>query len=165
MGHTAARHGAGRLGSCRRLRCVVAGGTQAGYLAFWDVDDVNLDACHWNGRAHVGPSVDELVAGLVGQLGMDVTAPTAIEVDGRAGQALTISPADVDPATCDEGLVSPWFEADGDSRFYAAPGETETVWVVDLDGRRAVLSTGSVVEMAPATRSQLNEMLASIRIG
>ena len=122
-------------------------GFEAGYLGFWDVDDVNLDACHWNGRANVGPSVDELVAGLVGQLGMDVTAPTAIEVDGRAGQALTMSPADVDPATCDEGPVSPWFEADGDSRFYAAPGETETVWIVDLDGRRAVLNTGSVVEV------------------
>ena len=140
-------------------------GFEAGYLGFWDVDDVNLDACHWNGRANVGPSVDELVAGLVGQLGMDVTAPTAIEVDGRAGQAVTLSPADVDPATCDEGTVSPWFEADGDSRFYAAPGETETVWIVDLDGHRAVLNAGSVVEVTPATRAQLDEMLASIRIG
>ena len=91
--------------------------------------------------------------------------PTAIEVDGRAGQAVTLSPADVDPATCDEGTVSPWFEADGDSRFYAAPGETETVWIVDLDGRRAVLNAGSVVEVPPATRAQLDEMLASIRIG
>ncbi len=140
-------------------------GFEAGYLGFWDVDDVNLDACHWNGRANVGPSVDELVAGLVGQLGMDVTAPTAIEVDGRAGQAVTLSPADVDPATCDEGTVSPWFEADGDSRFYAAPGETETVWIVDVDGRRAVLNAGSVVDVTPATRAQLDEMLASIRIG
>jgi hypothetical protein len=140
-------------------------GFEAGYLGFWDVDDVNLDACHWNGRANVGPSVDELVAGLVGQLGMDVTAPTAIEVDGRAGQAVTLSPADVDPATCDEGTVSPWFEADGDSRFYAAPGETETVWIVDLDGHRAVLNAGSVVDVAPATRAQLDDMLASIRIG
>jgi hypothetical protein len=140
-------------------------GFESGYLGFWAVDDVNLDACHWRGRANVGPSVDDLVAGLVGQLGMDVTEPTAIEVDSRPGQALTLSPADVDPATCDEGIVSPWFEADGDSRFYRTPTELETVWVVDLDGHRALVSAGSVVDMTPATRSQLDEMLASIRIG
>ena len=140
-------------------------GFEAGYLGFWDVDDVNLDACHWNGRANVGPSVDELVAGLVGQLGVDVTGPVPIDVDGRAGQALTLSPADVDPVTCDAGVVSPWFEADGDSRFYAAPGESEIVWILDLDGRRALVNVGSVVEMTPVTRAQLDEMLASIRIG
>jgi hypothetical protein len=140
-------------------------GFEAGYLGFWDVDDVNLDACHWHGRANVGPSVDDLVAGLVSQHGMDVTEPTAIELDGRPGQAVTLSPADVDPATCDEGVVSPWFEPDGDSRHYAAPAETEVLWIVDLDGHRAVINTGSVAEMTPATRAQLDEMLASIRIG
>ena len=53
-----------------------------------------------------------------------------------------------DWATYSNG-ASAWFEADGDSRFYAAPGETETVWIVDLDGRRALLNAGSVVEAAP----------------
>ena len=136
-------------------------GFELGYLSFWDVDDVNLDACHWNGRAKVGSSVDDLVAGLVGQLGMDVSEPTAIEVDGRAGQSLTLSPADVDPATCDEGTISPWFEADGDSRFYASPAETETVWVLDVDGHRAVITAGSVLGMTPTTRSQLDDILTS----
>jgi hypothetical protein len=140
-------------------------GFEAGYLGFWEFDDVKLDACHWQGRANVGPSVDELVAGLRSQLGMHVSGPTAIELDSRPGQALTLSPADVDPATCDGGVVSPWFEADGDSRFYAAPGETETVWIVDLHGRRALLNAGSVAEMAPATRMQLDKILASIRLG
>jgi hypothetical protein len=140
-------------------------GFEAGYLGFWDVVDVNVDACNWHGRANVGVSVDALVAGLVGQLGMDVTGPTAIDVDGRTGQALTLSPADVDPATCDEGLVSPWFEADGDSRFYAGPDETETVWIVDLAGRRALINAGSVVNMTPDIRAQLDEMLTSIRVG
>jgi Rieske Fe-S protein len=139
-------------------------GAQAVLVTGWDVDDVNLDACQWHGRANVGRSVGELVSGLVGQLGMDVTAPASIDVDDHAGQALTLSPADVDSTTCDEGIVSPWFEADGDTRFYTAPGETETVWIVDLDGHRALLAAGSVVEMTPATRTQLDEMLASIRI-
>ena len=65
-------------------------GFEAGCLGVWDVDDVNLEACHWHGRANVGPSVDELVAGLVGQLGMDVTAPTVIELHGRAGRIVDL---------------------------------------------------------------------------
>jgi hypothetical protein len=140
-------------------------GFEVGYIGFWEVDDVTLDACHRNERANIGPSVDELVTALVAQGGMDVTEPAPIDVDGRAGQSVTLSPADVDPATCDDGVVSPWFESDGDARFYVQPSETETLWIIDIDGRRAVINVGSVIQMTPATRAQLDEMLASIRIG
>jgi hypothetical protein len=140
-------------------------GFEVGYIGFWDVDDVPLDACHRNARANIGPSVGALVSALVAQRGMDVDEPAPTEVDGRVGQSLTLSPADIDPATCDDGVVSAWVETDGSARFYNGPSETETLRIIDIDGRRAVINVGSLVPMTPAVRDQLDEMLASIRIG
>ncbi len=141
-------------------------GPAAGYLAFWAVDDVNLDACHWNGRADIGPSADALVAGLVSQGGMEATEPTAIEIDGHAGQELVFSvPADLDVSMCEQGTISPWFEGDGDSRFYAAPGEREVVRVIDLNGGRALINHNVPDDISPEVSQQIQSMVTSIEIG
>ena len=163
--HPAARHGAGGLDHVRRLRPDVARGLRgrvSGVLGRRRRQPRRLPLERPGQRRPVGRRARR-GAGRPARHGRH--APTAIEVDGRAGQARHAVAGRRRPGHLRRRAVSPWFEADGDSRFYAAPGETETVWIVDLDGHRAVLNAGSVVEVAPATRAQLDEMLASIRIG
>ena len=66
---------------------------------------------------------------------------------------------------CEQGTISPWFEGDGDSRFYAAPGEREVVQVIDLNGRRALINHNVPDDISPEVSQQIQSMVTSIEIG
>jgi hypothetical protein len=142
-------------------------GPDGSYLAFWNILDVYLDACRWKlGQAGIGPTVADLVAGLVAQVGTETAEPRSIEVDGYTGTELGLSSwPSLDFAACDDGEFNLWTQPDGPERGHIVPGETETLWILDLDGSRGVINFGSFGPMTPAAGAQIADMLASLDIG
>jgi hypothetical protein len=146
---------------------IAPGGPDAGYLAFWKVDDVNLDACRWQGTAGIGPSAQDLVGALAGQASTATDGSVVVlAVDGHDAQEVMFSvDPELDFASCTDGTVSPWFEADGDSRFYTAPGEREMLRIVDLGVDAALINYRVPSDVSAATAGDVEAMLASIRVG
>jgi hypothetical protein len=142
-------------------------GPDGSYLAFWNVLDVYLDACRWKlGEAGIGPTVADLVAGLVAQEGTDTAEPHSVEVDGFTGTELGLSsPPSLDFAACDDGEFNLWTQPNGPERGHIVPGEAETLWILDLDGSRGVITFGSFGPITAAASEQIADMLASLNIG
>ncbi|MGS0688831.1 hypothetical protein ACVBEQ_27400 [Nakamurella sp. GG22] len=143
--------------------------TSDGFVAFFDVTDVYKDPCNWiAGKAEIGPTVDDLVAGLQAQPGLQTSAPEPLNVDGLTGTELTFStPADLDLSTCYTGTFALWTIASGgptDRQISSTPGDTGTVWILDLNGKRGVISFGSD-EPTSDTSAQIKEMVGSLTIG
>lgn len=136
------------------------------------------DACHLNEGFHPGPvdTVDGFVAALREQQGgwTDVSAPTDISLDGYSGQAFRRT-APTEFPDCETGpmrtrlstgtvtapLINSW---EGLGQYYE-PGETETLWVLDIDGTVVVINTGVWPGPSSAARADVvAAVLASIRI-
>jgi hypothetical protein len=124
---------------------------------------VVLDACHPGEGDHPGPltSLDGIVTALREQGGwVDVTAPFDISIDGYAGKAFQrATPADLSGCT-DGNLTSG--EDPAESSY--PPGDTETVWVLDLDGTFIVVESRARAAAAAEVHAELAAVLESIRI-
>ena len=143
--------------------------TSDGFISFFDVTDVYRDPCNWGaGKTGIGPSVDDLVAGLQAQPGLQTSAPKPLNVDGFTGTELAYSTrADLDLSTCYSGTFALWTVAVGgplDRQISNRPGDTGTVWILNLNGKRGVISFGAS-DPNSDTSVQLNEMVRSVTIG
>ena len=118
------------------------------------------DPCHPTDGFYPGPvdTVDGFVTALTEQQGWaEVTAPSDISVDGYVGKAFQrTAPADdvglhhrgrwdrllgLRRSGCwEEPIFLSWETADGTS-VGSAPGQIETLWVLDIDGTVVVIST------------------------
>ena len=154
---------------------------EIGFMSFSHPDAVYSDACHWGAGKYPGPvdTVDGLVTALIEQRGWaDVTAPSDISVDGYVGKAFQrTAPADMSDCTTriyrsrtsgqDSGPHPDFrsWEIRGDFNTQYEPGQTETLWVLDLDGTMVVISTGAWPEpSAGAPADFAADVLNSIRI-
>ena len=151
-----------------------------GSMSFSHPDAVYSDACHWEAGNHPGPvdTVDGLVTALIEQKGWtDVTAPSDISIDGYVGKAFQRTAlADMSDCTTRRyhtrtgGGLGPHpdfrsWEIRGEFNDQYEPGETETLWVIDLDGTMVVISTGALPEpSAGAPADFAADVLDSIRI-
>jgi len=120
----------------------------AGIIAF-TVDEkfyVYGDPCNWRQTRPDVPAttVNELVAALANQASRNPSAPKEITVDGYSGKKITLHvPDDARFGDCDEGNFSTLGVAGEDPALYAqGPGEIDEIWVVDVDGRIALLEGG-----------------------
>jgi hypothetical protein len=143
--------------------------TSDGFVAFLDVTDVYKDPCNWGaGKAGIGPTVDDLVAGLQAQPGLQTSDPKPLSVGGFTGVELTVStPADIDLSTCYTGTFALWTVDVGgstDRQISSMPGDTGTVWILDLNGTRGVISFGSD-QPTSDTSAQIQEMVGSLKTG
>ena len=132
-------------------------------LTFSRPERVFLDACHPFEGDHPGPldTLDGLVTALIEQRGWaEVTTPTAISVDGYAGKAFQRTvPTDLRP--CD-GVFASW---QGRLRLSDyPPGDTLTVWVLDLRGTIVVLESRVNLGQPAEAHEELAAILDSIRI-
>jgi hypothetical protein len=111
------------------------------------------DACHPTDGFYPGSvaTVDGFVTALREQQGgwADVTEPSDISVDGYVGKAFQrTAPADMSGCTTRDGgsrfsgdaVLPSWESSDGINMGYA-PGQIETLWVLDIDGTVVVIST------------------------
>ena len=142
-------------------------GPDSSYLTFFTVNDVYLDACNWPaGKAGIGPTVDDLVAGLVAQKSLQTTTPQPLDIDGFTGVELVVtSAADIDFASCYTGEFAVWTVAGGYQIPLDTPGEQRTVRILDLNGDRAVIVSGSSGTLMPGTDAQIKQMVDSLELG
>ena len=93
-------------------------------VANWIIANVYTDPCQWQGSLlspAIGPTVDDLASALVAQKGRNATAPTDVTLGGYPAKRIEWSiPADLDRATCDEGVIRTWV-APGEDAAHSTP--------------------------------------------
>ncbi len=110
------------------------------------------DPCQWSTTRPDTPSttVDEVVAALTAQASRNASEPVDITVDGYAGKSITLHvPDDASFDECDDGSFGSWASIDpefGDdgvspSRHAQAPGQVDTLYILDLDGVIMIIDT------------------------
>ena len=145
----------------------------------WIIANVYTDPCQWQGSLldpPVGPTVDDLATALAAQKGRNATAPTDVMLGGYPAKRVELSiPADLDPATCDEGVIRTWVgpgedaapvdqtETLGEPR-RMHPGQLNVAYIVDVNGERLVIDTWHMPGTSAADLAELDAILASMRI-
>jgi len=126
----------------------------------------------------VGPSVDDLAAGLSELAPFRVTSgPEDVSIYGHQGTYLELTVPEDQPFSddgifigCDEGTLKSWVASidagePGDAFYgYTGPGYTEEFWILDVEGTRLMIAA----ERSPGSPSEdleeLRAILDSIRI-
>ncbi len=134
----------------------------------WVLTHVFSDACQWGTLVDVGTTVDELVTALMEQEGREASAPTTVTVGGFPAKRLELTvPADLDTATCTNGVLRYW-PAPGpdmsDGYCCASPGSTDSVYVVDVAGSRLVVVARHLPGSSAENRAELQGVVDSIDI-
>ena len=144
-------------------------------LGFSTVYKTYLDPCHWQTSVNdIGPTVDDLVAGLRGESGRSVTAPVATTVAGYPAQRMDWStPASLDATACDGGEYRTWVSPgptvtgtgiDEPARYGYPSGSTGSIWVFDVDGVRLTMETVFPADQTAAQGAEMRAMIDSVRI-
>lgn len=134
----------------------------------WVLTHVFSDVCQWGTLVDVGTTVDELVTALMEQEGREASAPTSITLGGFPAKRLELTvPADLDTATCTNGVLRYWPApgpdlSDGDC--CAPPGSTDWVYVVDVAGNRLVVVARQYPGTSAENRAELQGVVDSIEI-
>jgi len=133
-------------------------------MTFSRPDGVFLDACQPGDGVHPGPltTLDGLANALHEQRGwINVSTLSNISIDGYAGKAFQrATPADL--SSCTNRQLTSWDGGTGQS--YYPAGDTETVWVLDLDGTVIVLETRVNAGQPAEAHAELAAILDSIEI-
>ena len=141
------------------------------YLTTWIVSHIFSDACQWEGDrklVDVGTTVDELVSALEDQEGRQASSPTDVTVGGFPAKRIELTvPADLDTATCTNGNLRYWPQAGPDmsgGMCCNPPGNTDVLYVVDVDGRRTVVVARHYPDSSMEDRAELQAIVDSIEI-
>jgi hypothetical protein len=111
-----------------------------------------------------GPSVDDLATALRSLPGLETTAPTAVTVDGHPGKQITLTaPDSVAGCTLHEGGLMLWQLPHG-AVFTLLPAQRRSLWIVDVDGQRLVISSDRFPSTTPKDLEEAQGILDSIRI-
>jgi hypothetical protein len=111
-----------------------------------------------------GPTVDDLATALAALPGLEATDPAAVTVDGHAGKQLTLTaPDSVAGCTLHEGGLGLWQLPQG-AVFTLLPNQQRTLWIVDVDGQRLVISADRFPATTPDDLAGAQRILDSIRI-
>ncbi|MGH2446058.1 MAG: hypothetical protein ACRDGD_08480 [Candidatus Limnocylindria bacterium] len=138
-------------------------------IGFWEVGNLYADPLE-SGFVDppIGPSVDDLVAGLIDQPGHTEGEPVDVTIDGYAGRMIELRlPADIAFDSCFVGTVNYrlWVSAShGGWRCLQGPGQIERVWVLDVDGTRVVIDAHHFPGTSEADRAALDAVIESIQI-
>ena len=107
----------------------------------------------------VGPTVDDLMSAIANVVGTRWSDPTDVTIGGFPAKRLTTT---YDAASC-PGPTRRWIWSSDVTTFFVEDGVTSTVYVVDVNGHRLVLTTdvrgGSLADTA-----QVEAIVASIEI-
>ena len=141
------------------------------FVGSWTLSHVFEDACLRPARERsrgVGRSSDfsRVVRALERQGGHETAGPTTASVGGYPAQRLEFFiPEDFDVATCDSDFVRLWPGPGPDmsSGQPMLPGQTMSIYVVDIDGEVAVMIAGSLATASAADVEEMEEVVASIR--
>jgi len=142
---------------------------EPGAVAFgpFVIERIYSDACApYAVQTEVGPTVDDLVGALMAQPGPDVSEPVDITLGGYPGKRVELTvPADLDVAACriPAGLQI-WLDASGGKYLLFDHDVTATVYIVDVNGERLVITTVFRFDSSEADIAEMEAILASIQI-
>jgi hypothetical protein len=111
-----------------------------------------------------GPTVDDLATALARLPGFAATTPTDLTVAGYRGKQLTLTA----PDNFDSCLLSPdgyriWQLPEGHV-FAFSPGEHMGLWILDVNGKRLVISRETLPGTTAQDQARVQSILDSIRI-
>jgi len=139
-------------------------------LSFSSVGKLFADPCASRGRGDamleppLGPSVDELVAGLRSLPVFEFTEPVDVTLDGWAARRLQVT----HPAGCGEGEEVDLWRTPPDAGetwgISSREGWHSTLWVLDVDGLRFVVIAAYELDARGDVRLELERMVDSIDI-
>jgi hypothetical protein len=104
-------------------------------------------------KAHIGPSVDDLVTFAAGQQVTKISENTDVTLDGYRGRYLEYTntfPQYDDGVNCDDGPGWPLIN------------EFNQVWILDVDGVRLVIDASSPRGASESVRAELRQIVESI---
>ena len=141
----------------------------------WIIFNVYEDPCQWQEsllNPTVGPTVDDLATALAAQKDRNATTPKDVMLGGYPAKRIELSiPADLDPATCDNGVIRTWLAPGEDTALVGDslnlgmhPGQLNVVYIVDVNGDRLVIDTWHMPGTSAADLAELDAILASMRI-
>jgi hypothetical protein len=141
----------------------------AGIISF-TVDEefyIYRDPCKWSSTRPDAPAttVDELVAALSNQRSRNPSAPEEITVGGYPGMKIILNVSgDASFSDCDDGTFSTLGVAgEHPALWQQGPGQIDEIWIVDVDGRIALLAAGYYADTPPHAVDELHAILDSIR--
>jgi hypothetical protein len=157
----------GYLGFYRSV--VLKPGTETG-VALWSVGYTFHDACNWMGTRSAISSTDDLVAALAGQKALHPSTPTDIRIDGFAGTYMEVTVPARDPTgaklgRCGNSEFRVWADAVGRVRYLNNWGQTDHLWILEVDGAQLVIDAPIAGNASAQERAEVLQMVESIRIG
>jgi hypothetical protein len=133
-----------------------------------DASDVKIftDPCHEaKPTASVGPTVDDLVAALTHQVGMQTTSIRDASINGFEGKVFDQT-NQIDASTC---VGDPWLwqwtyaSSTGEAKEATLEGLHERITVLDVDGRRLVIIEAIFEWTTPDQQAAMDQIVNSIR--
>jgi hypothetical protein len=135
-------------------------------LITWNVTHVYRDSCDWEGTLVETATPEALAAALAAQKGHQNSAPMSTTLGGYPATRLEFSvPAGFDLAQCDQPIIRLWPDA-GPSEsggLPIAPGQMDTVYVVDVAGTAHLFAAIRWPDSPPADVRELEGIVDSIR--
>ena len=134
------------------------------------VDEIYADACEGERGpiVAVGPEVNDLVDALLAQPGTATTEPVQTTIGGLPATRVDLEvPKGADLRSCLLADFGPpglqvWFSKPTQKYFVLMPGDTASVYVVDVDGERQVFLTQHGPAASEEDLRELQSMLDSI---
>ena len=138
-------------------------------LTTWRVTHIYSNVCRDRVLISAGTTADSIVAALVSQAGRTVAGPTATTLGDVAAKRLEmILPIDIDPASCDDGMIRFWPDPGPDESgglCCSAPGSTDVVYVVGAGSTQPlVVVARHQLDTTSADLAELNAVVASIEV-
>jgi hypothetical protein len=131
-------------------------------LGFSVVDNLFADPCALDGpmlEPRVGPSVEDLAEAFAGIPAYQASAPAPVSVDGHPGLKVEL---DVLLYMCPASEAELWRTSAGSIRVAAGEEELLTIWVLDVDGERIVITGSSFPETAADDIEALRAVFGTI---
>lgn len=127
-------------------------------LELWTVARVPENACHGRSKA-IGPSAADLVSALDAQRGSRMSSVQRVLLDGRPAYRVTLT-ANLGSSPCPDPLV--WMSTLWPK--YLPVGETDIIWILDVDGQRRVVDASYGPDVSPAEIVSMLRMAESLTI-
>jgi hypothetical protein len=157
---------AGKVGGPYAAYLYPAGVNSITEIALTLSQTIYADPCHDRGflSPQPGPTVDSLVAALSSLPGFVATTPTEVTIDGYSGKQLMLTaPADFSACTLSSDGYRLWrLPLGGIQSFH--PGQRTTLWIVDVNGKRLIISSDSYQTTSARELVEVQGILDSIHI-
>lgn len=143
-------------------------------VSFFTVANMYADGCQWTQLdPPPGPTVDDLVSALANQQSFGATAARDVTIDGFEGKYIEFTIPDYDEDDCRRGKFGLWKEdspfgvntGDHPNLWAQAPHQRNEVWILDVGGTRLVILAWTFPHTTTQDRTELDQIVESIRIG